>query len=246
MPLDYLDAKSDSRTVSIAVLKVPATVDVSDPSYGGTVMVNPGGPGDSGVLHMLRNGDYIQGMVDGSKHYEVLSFDLRGVAFSTPRADCYSNEAARQAAMWQSRGLGEPTTSDESLTRHLAQARAFGRQCANYRDEGVDFNIHEYTSTASIAKDMLRLVDETEKLRRKDVAAHTGKKGGAQQPLTDGATENKQGRLLYYGTSYGTVLGNTFLSMFPGRVRRMILDGVVVGESWVHGVSIIYERGCCY
>ncbi|OAQ67964.2 peptidase S33, tripeptidyl-peptidase [Pochonia chlamydosporia 170] len=225
MPLDYLNT-TDNRTVAIAVLKVPATVDVTDPAYGGTLMVNPGGPGDSGIVHMLKNGRYIQHQIDGHKHYEVLSFDLRGVAYSTPRADCYSNEAAREAATWQSRGLGDLDSSDEGLKKHLVLSKAYGYQCARYRDEGVDFNIHEYTSTASIARDMLRLVDETEALRQKKLEVRTA----AQVPLGGG---NKEPRLMYYGTSYGTILGNTFLSMFPGRVRRMMLDGVVVPESWI-------------
>lgn len=229
MPLDYLNT-TDNRTVAIAVLKVPATVDVTDPAYGGTLMVNPGGPGDSGIVHMLKNGRYIQSQIDGDKHYEVLSFDLRGVAYSTPRADCYSNEAAREAATWQSRGLGDLDSSDEGLKKHLVLSKAYGYQCARYRDEGVDFNIHEYTSTASIARDMLRLVDETEALRQKKLQVRTA----AQVPLGGG---NKESRLMYYGTSYGTILGNTFLSMFPGRVRRMMLDGVVVPESWIHVVS---------
>jgi pimeloyl-ACP methyl ester carboxylesterase len=232
MPLDYLDT-TDNRTVSIAVLKVPATVGDADPSYGGTLMVNPGGPGDSGVVHMLKNGRYIQNMVDGNKHYEVLSFDIRGVAYSYPRADCYANEAAREAADTQIRGLGDLSTSDEVLKKHLALSKAHGYQCAKFREDGVDFNIHEYTSTASIARDMLRLVDETEKLTRKEASQRMGE---AQQPLLSDGYRGKEARLQYYGTSYGTILGNTFLSMFPGRVRRMMLDGVVVAESWIKNV----------
>jgi pimeloyl-ACP methyl ester carboxylesterase len=225
---------TDTRTVTIAVLKVPALVAVTDPSYGGTLMVNPGGPGDSGIVHMLRNGRYIQAMVDGRQHHDVLSFDIRGVAFSLPRADCYANEAAREASVWQRRGLGDLGSSDAVLARHLALSTAYGHQCARYRGEDVDFNIHEYTSTASIARDMLRLVDETERLRVKHVSLAV--RSEAQVPL--GKQADKSPRLQYYGTSYGTILGNTFLSMFPGRVRRMMLDGVVVPEDWIKSVRL--------
>ncbi|KAG6009906.1 hypothetical protein E4U21_001008, partial [Claviceps maximensis] len=98
MPLDWLN-RSDARTVTLAVLRVPATVPASDARHGGSLMVNPGGPGDSGVAHMLKNGRYIQSMVDSpGRRFDVLSFDARGVALSTPRADCYTSETARRAA----------------------------------------------------------------------------------------------------------------------------------------------------
>ncbi|KAG6022272.1 hypothetical protein E4U19_005162 [Claviceps sp. Clav32 group G5] len=249
MPLDWLN-RTDTRTVTLAVLKVPATVPGSDPRHGGTVMVNPGGPGDSGVVHMLKNGRYIQSMLDSpGRRFDVLSFDTRGVALSTPRADCYTSEAARRAAEWQARGARPLDGLDTAaLKRALARTTAHGLQCAEYRKGGVVFNMHEFTATASVARDMLRLVDETEVLRRR--AARTevldAMESVLQRPLGGGgegvddvddhdAGGTPQPRLQYYGTSYGTVLGNTFLSMFPGRVKRMILDGVVVADNWVLG-----------
>lgn len=36
-----------------------------------------------------------------------------------------------------------------------------------------------------------------------------------------------QEKLSYYGTSYGTVLGGTYAALFPDRVGRMVLDGVL-------------------
>jgi pimeloyl-ACP methyl ester carboxylesterase len=42
-----------------------------------------------------------------------------------------------------------------------------------------------------------------------------------------------QRRLTYLGWSYGTFLGQTYANMFPGRVRAMVLDGVVDAVSYV-------------
>lgn len=39
-------------------------------------------------------------------------------------------------------------------------------------------------------------------------------------------------KLWCYSVSYGTVIGSTFASLFPGRVGRMILDGVINAEQY--------------
>jgi len=41
--------------------------------------------------------------------------------------------------------------------------------------------------------------------------------------------------LNFLGCSYGTFLGQTFASMFPDRVGRMVLDSVVDPDDWVSG-----------
>lgn len=43
----------------------------------------------------------------------------------------------------------------------------------------------------------------------------------------------------YYGLSYGSYLGQTYAAMFPGRVRAMVLDGVLDPIAWStgHGAS---------
>ncbi|EEB97406.1 hypothetical protein MPER_03282, partial [Moniliophthora perniciosa FA553] len=44
-----------------------------------------------------------------------------------------------------------------------------------------------------------------------------------------------QDKLLFYGISYGTVLGSTFATIFPDRVERVILDGVLDMEGYYAG-----------
>ena len=38
------------------------------------------------------------------------------------------------------------------------------------------------------------------------------------------------------GISYGTLLGATVISMFPDRVDKVILDGVVNAHEYYHGL----------
>lgn len=232
VPLDWLNTASVNETIALAIAKLPATVSSDDESFGGTLIVNPGGPGGSGVTHAIRNGHYMQNMVDGEKHFEILSFDPRGVAHSTPTADCYSNELARTASTWQGHGFANFDASAENLKYQKAFATARGLQCAKPGTNG--YAIQDYMSTASVAHDMVRIIDEIEKLHQHTIA-QSGRK--PQKPLTTKDTD--VARLQYYGTSYGTILGNTFMSMFPGRVKRMILDGVAVAEDWMTAVRYL-------
>src|SRR5690242_3386769 len=46
VPLDWKEPSAkDHAKAAIAILTLPATVDPSDPSFGGTIITNPGGPG---------------------------------------------------------------------------------------------------------------------------------------------------------------------------------------------------------
>ncbi|KAL2795432.1 Alpha/Beta hydrolase protein [Aspergillus keveii] len=45
--------------------------------------------------------------------------------------------------------------------------------------------------------------------------------------------------LRYWGTSYGTTLGATVASMFPGRIDKMVLDGVQNPHEYYNGVADI-------
>jgi pimeloyl-ACP methyl ester carboxylesterase len=50
-------------------------------------------------------------------------------------------------------------------------------------------------------------------------------------------SEGKE-KLQYWGVSYGTVLGQTFASMFPDRTKRIIVDGVVDVIDYIQGLWI--------
>ncbi|KAI0839612.1 alpha/beta-hydrolase [Hypoxylon sp. FL0890] len=214
VPLDWLNESTanSSARVSIAITTLPAVVAESDPSFSGTIIINPGGPGGSGVQYVLDSGKLLQGIADGNKHYEILSFDPRGVGFTDPKADCYNDEFSRAVTTIELRAMGPLDSGLDVVNKQTSMYGAYGSLC----EAGPE--ILAYMSTASVARDMVEIVDKIDELRNQNGTSNT------QVP-----------RIQYWGLSYGTVLGNFFASMFPGRVGRMILEGVVDIHDWVAG-----------
>jgi len=74
IPLDYANPQGDE--LAIALLKVPANISTYDPAYRGPILVNPGGPGGSGVHLALELGSLVQTIVGAD--YDIIGFDPRG------------------------------------------------------------------------------------------------------------------------------------------------------------------------
>lgn len=236
VPVDWTAADAESsnstRTMAIALTRLRANMTgPGEVAHGGTVVVNPGGPGDSGVVDMLVNGHYLRDLVaTDTTRFDVLSFDPRGMAFSTPAMDCFEGSGGGGGAVGRAlfaaemAGVDALSVSgddrDEVLTPKRALLNAYGSRCNVPGRDG--YVVARYVGTTSVARDVLRVVDELERLRARE---------------GDMTTPEERPRLQYFGTSYGTMLGNTFLSMFPGRVKRMVLDGNVVPEDYTAAVS---------
>ena len=182
VPLDY--AAPTGKTIAIALLRVPAR----SGSSKGSIVVNPGGPGGSGV----DSAKYANTIVGRSVRddYDIVGFDPRGVARSAP-IRCLDD-----ADMDTFLG-GEPTPDTPAEEQaFIDSARAFGKACAQRNPDLIG-----HVSTVEVAKDMdvLRAALREDKLR-------------------------------YLGMSYGTLLGATYAGLFPSRVGRMVLDGVVAPD----------------
>ncbi|KAK3391194.1 TAP-like protein-domain-containing protein [Podospora didyma] len=216
------NASSSNSWAAIAIITLPATVPNTDPSFGGTVLINPGGPGGSGTGMALDSGVYLRGILDSEdRHYEILGFDPRGMALSTPSAECYSDSEGvnRLADAVQQGGMPPVTAGNVSLNLHFAAAKGGSSVCAEHEAAAGSDSIFSHMSTASVARDMLEIVERADALRSSG----------------SGRNQTKPARLQYLGVSYGTFLGNTFASMFPDRVERMVLDGVVDAGDFLSG-----------
>jgi pimeloyl-ACP methyl ester carboxylesterase len=136
VPLDYANPAGES--IEIAVLRMRAT----RPSQRiGSLVVNPGGPGGSGVDY-ARAADFIVGR-PVRQQFDIVGFDPRGVQRSAP-VDCLPDS--------QMDGyLGRDPTPDTTAEQQQFQASsvAFGRGCQQRTGALIG-----HVSTIDAAKDM--------------------------------------------------------------------------------------------
>src|SRR5947209_3436309 len=190
VPLDYSDP-SDAA-ISIAVVRLPA----ADPARRiGSLFINPGGPGGSGVDFALFAAPFLFSSEVRAK-FDIVGFDPRGVARSTALR-CFGT-----AKQWTPvfTPFAFPSSPEEEAVWQAADLFLDGA-CAQRGGKIID-----HMATADVARDldMLRAaVGDT--------------------------------RLTYAGYSYGSYLGVTYANLFPGRVRALIVDGVLDPIAWSTG-----------
>lgn len=245
LPLDWqaesATTSSSNATIALAIIQSPASVPVDDATYAGPVLSNPGGPGGSGVDHLLRAAAQHRAMVDtpGKKHFEFVSFDPRGIGRTTPQVNCYpAGNLARTAATLKARGSGGLDGGPAAVPWNLGLAELAGGRCDEANGE-----LLKYVGTTSVARDMLAVVEKIDKYNKKQKNKTAAKKtmeneeGDARLELRSAGGNKKDvlPRLQYLGFSYGTVLGNYFASMFPERIGRILLDGVCDIDDYATG-----------
>jgi pimeloyl-ACP methyl ester carboxylesterase len=179
VPLDYRDPTGPQ--ITLAVSRVRHTVPAGQ--FQGVMLVNPGGPGGSG-LALATAGRRVPNNVGAS--YDWIGFDPRGVGASRPALSCLPNYFAGRRPQYV------PVT-DALRTIWLARAKGYAAACN--RNSGT---LLAHMSTIDSARDMDSIRQAL----------------GVQ-------------RINYYGFSYGTYLGAVYATLFPSRVRRMVLDSNV-------------------
>jgi pimeloyl-ACP methyl ester carboxylesterase len=88
----------------------------------GSLFVNPGGPGDSGVAMVTGRGDALDAQTGG--RFDIVGWDPRGAGGSAP-VSCFADPAER-ASLWQDQPV--PTTRRDER-RYLAKTVELARRC---------------------------------------------------------------------------------------------------------------------
>ena len=175
VPVDW--RKPAGPTVTIALAKLPAT----DPARRiGPLLINPGGPGGSGVSFAYAAGESFSAAV--TDRFDIIGFDPRGQARSNV-IECDSDAILAQASL-----LYPDDPAEYAALREADHALA--KTC-----EQLSGPLVKHVDTASVARDMDAL------------RAAIGEQ-----------------RISYYGVSYGTMIGQQYAELFPGRIRAMTLD----------------------
>lgn len=239
VPLDYgrpLDQSPDNPTVHLALVMLPGSG--HSPATGtwseSPLLLNPGGPGGSGAAIVLTAGRLLQTVVGA--HHDIIGFDPRGIGASTPVADCFVSPLAQEPPnasdlntallhrlTWLQGDVetGLPNTSDAATIKTVARRRAANLLC---RATDSQDGIFGYAGTPHVAHDMLSIVRAwdrwTDGVRREAGGrCPHAREGAVSSTGLDEADEaalppSTRGKLVYWGFSYGTVLGATFASMF--------------------------------
>ncbi|CAO2647322.1 Nn.00g082440.m01.CDS01 [Neocucurbitaria sp. VM-36] len=150
VPLDYTSAES-KETLQLQLLKVKAT---NEPSKGSIIM-NPGGPGASGVEEISKNGPMYRDVFGGN--FDVVGFDARGTGRTMPFA-CIPSNSTSSTLSRRGTNLTIPQADAYSILTSKAwdDAGVFVETCAT--TEG-NADIASYLSTPFVARDMLQIVD---------------------------------------------------------------------------------------
>ena len=155
VPLDY--SKPDGQTIEIAMKKHSATGSVRQ----GTLFMNPGGPGGSGV-------DDVGAMVDSTfagvqKAYDIIGFDPRGVGSSTAITCTSDTEVTAMAE-------AAPVTAGDGATAFEQRAAAISAQFkqleASCAANTKPAELLDHVDTVSVARDLdvLRALSGDQKL----------------------------------------------------------------------------------
>ena len=192
VPLDY--DHPDGQTITIALKKLPAS---DGNAEHGSLFLNPGGPGGSGVEAMTSAPRVSEEL---RAAYDIIGFDPRGVGQSTP-ITCWTNDEIKQHLANPSDDAG-PTDPLKGVTyKNVAAQNKIDRGTANAARCAQHSQVPElldHVGTRDVARDL-------------DILRAT----------------NSNTKLNYLGISYGTRIGAIYADLFPGHVGRVVLDSAV-------------------
>ena len=234
-PARPLNASATHPKVHIAMVLVPGEGhSLENGNWSESpLLTNPGGPGGEGTATIATIGTKLHQVI--GPHHDIIGFDPRGIGGTTPPADCFlpprepgkkvdrkeRNTALlhRSTFMAAEKAFGYPESSAARLTRSVQTTRSMSTLC---RDYDYEDSIFRYLGIPHVAQDMQSIVqawdrwtskinEERQLMTQTQSLLPTRELRDESSALQPPAT---RGKLVYWGWSYGTILGATYAFMF--------------------------------
>ncbi|RPD63509.1 alpha/beta-hydrolase [Lentinus tigrinus ALCF2SS1-6] len=203
VPLDYQDPSVGNA--KLAIIKANATGE-----RHGSVFYNPGGPGISGLtdLSSALIKDFLLNATGGV--YDIISWDPRGVGNLTVPGEVFCFDSAVEYAMFfngtiELTGILETGnfTNPADVNALLAQAPTMQKKYEELGQKCLNSSSGKYlkyVGTPATVRDMVSIANAIE---------------GPDAPIN------------YYGISYGSLVGSYFVNIFPERMGKVVIDGIL-------------------
>ncbi|KAI0807370.1 TAP-like protein-domain-containing protein [Fomes fomentarius] len=203
VPLDYHHLGIGNAR--IAVVKANATA-----QRRGTVFYNPGGPSISGLAVLNDNASKESLLSVTGGVYDIVTWDPRGVGSLTSPGEVYCFDSIEQynqlfngtiefTGIEETGNFTDPADIKALLSQAPTMQKKY-RQVEQLCLSAPSGKFLQYLGTAAAVRDMVAMADALD---------------GPDAPIN------------YIGISYGTLIGAWFVNMFPERVGRVIIDGII-------------------
>jgi pimeloyl-ACP methyl ester carboxylesterase len=191
------------------------------------------------------------------KYFDIIGFDPRGAGSTTPAVMCFPDPVSQRNWELQITTEGMLGSGWDALQRNWQRTEALNSGCSvnDMSSPETDEPMMSYVNTRLVAEDMLTIIErhgEWREMQGQEAQKGRGCHGSEESQAILERTRWHRGEepLLYWGRSYGTLLGSTFASLFPDRVNRAVLDGVVdmvkyyqgKGKNAITDADAIFER----
>lgn len=149
VPLNYTNL--DEGFGAVPLVSYPSPLSNSS-SYRGPVLINPGGPGGSGVDTVVVAGIYFQHVL--GQEFDIIGFDPRGVGASTP-ALTYPGTAEEELGFVGNYSTWVDLTEESwpTLPERMKEVEEWA--LLNERERG---DVLKHATTDNVARDMLSIV----------------------------------------------------------------------------------------
>ena len=157
--------------------------------------------------------------------------------------------------------LQDPSVFGNVWSRGISHGQTCASSCGPGQLNKVneDEHVGQYVSTANVVRDMVEIIERHGEWREKRAKALLSRscrpKDAVSAVLKRTAWQRGEEQLQYWGFSYGSFLGQTFATVQPHRVKRLVLDGLLDAEDYarsrwlkhlndIDGITDLFTTAC--